>query len=498
MTDRDAWARVNDLFHRALEAPPDARAGVVAREAGEDTALRDEVLSLLDAYSRADDFLSSPVLIPSVTAAAARIGEAIGPYRIEGVLGAGGMGIVFRARDTRLNRTVALKALATEWTADDVSKERLRREARAAAALSHPGIATVYALEEIGDHLYIAGEYVHGETLRDEIRRGPQPASRVAETGARIADALAAAHAHGIVHRDLKPENVMRTADGGIKILDFGLARMTADSAEPLTGAGRVLGTPAYMSPEQIRGGAIDFRSDLFSLGVVLHELATGTNPFAGADAASSIARVLEFDPPRIDAPRPDTPSTSRSAGALGSIVAQCLAKFPDERCGSTAELAAALHAAAAGHVTPMSSETALPATATTSPRVWWQVHQAIAIAALLLLLIPLWYAHAVTPGRIGLVLFLSGLAPAVGSVALRWHLWFALREYPQDWDRQRARIALAITSFDLAFVITLAFGAWLTFPDHEALVVLFVTAAIGVLIASVVIEPATARALRR
>lgn len=496
MTDPAAWARVNDLFHRALEAPADSRAAFVTREAGGDAALRDEVLSLLDAFGRADDFLSSPVLIPSVTAADARIGESIGPYRIDGVLGAGGMGVVFRARDTRLNRTVALKALAPERTEDPAWRERLRREARAAAALSHPGIATVYALEEFGDHLYIAGEYVAGETLREEIRRGPQAATRVADTGARIADALAAAHAQGIVHRDLKPENVIRTAEGGIKILDFGLARIAADAdAAPLTAAGRVLGTPAYMSPEQVRGGAIDFRSDLFSLGIVLYEMAAGTNPFAGSDPASSIARILELDAPRVEESPAMAGRQDVTTRTLGSIVARCLAKPPDARFASTAALVTALHAAAAGHPTPPAWGETRPLTATASPRVWWQVHQGIAIAATLLLLMPLWHAHAAIPGRAGLSVFLCALASAVASVALRWHLWFALREYPQHWDAQRDRAAPWIVVADLAFALALLAGAWRAFPDHDGLAVLFVASAVGIVVAGIVIEPATARA---
>ena len=199
--------------------------------------------------------------------------ERIGHYLIRGVLGEGGMGVVYLAEDSRLGRTVALKAVAPQYVGDPARRERLRREARAAASLQHPGIATVFALEEIDDHLYIAGEYVPGETLRDELARGPLTPARAVETMLAIARALAVAHERGVIHRDLKPENLMRTPAGDMKILDFGLARVhdPVSTDATLSAEGSVLGTPAYMSPEQIRGKTVDGRADLFALGVVLY-----------------------------------------------------------------------------------------------------------------------------------------------------------------------------------------------------------------------------------
>ena len=387
MTNAD-WTRVNQLFHQALELPRDQRGAFLAQACGGDEALRLEIASLLGAHDEADDFIERPATTPADLAATSigqdLIGRTIGHYQIVRVLGVGGMGVVFLADDTRLGRPVALKALAPRFTQDPLRRERLRREARAAAALAHPGIATVYALEEFDDHVYIAGEYVPGETLRDELGHGPLPASRVIDTALALASALEAAHDRGVVHRDLKPENVIRTPAGDVKILDFGLARMHEVPQQPaaeITAEGALLGTPAYMSPEQIRGDAVDFRTDLFALGIMLYELATGAHPFSGSNPASTIARILESQPPHVADRVPAMLSTAVGLGDLDRIIARCLEKHPDARYQSTQDLVAALEEAKAGGAAEPRSHAEAAAEGPPRRRAlgWWQFHQAAA-----------------------------------------------------------------------------------------------------------------------
>jgi serine/threonine protein kinase len=230
------------------------------------------------------------------------VGRRVGHYEIERVLGAGGMGIVYLARDTKLGRTVALKSLPAEFAHDPRRRERLSHEARAAAALTHPGIATVYALEEIDDRLFIATEHVVGQTLREQLSGGPLSPADAMQIAADVARALAAAHRGGVIHRDLKPENVMRSDSGAVKILDFGLARQTGPALPPAgtmaataaarTDPGTVLGTVGYMSPEQVRGEVADHRSDIFSLGAVLYEMLTGRPPFEGGTVLAILRKI--------------------------------------------------------------------------------------------------------------------------------------------------------------------------------------------------------------
>ncbi|MCL4812871.1 MAG: serine/threonine protein kinase, partial [Vicinamibacteraceae bacterium] len=358
--DRDVWARVTDLFTRALERPAAERDAFIDGEAAGDVRLAEEVRSLIATHERAAGFIERPA-VEDAGADAPRAresppdasgsppdveGRMVGHYRLHRVLGEGGMGVVYLAEDTRLRRRVALKALAPRYTGDAVRVERLRREARAAAALAHPGIATIYALEEIDGQLFIASEFVEGETLRDELRRGAAGPERARQTALALARALGAAHARGIVHRDLKPENILRTPAGGVKILDFGIARFddAPETLMSLTVEGTVLGTPAYMSPEQIRGGPVDARSDIFSLGIVVCELATGVHPFGGdaGGPASTIARILEDSPVGL-VTLAGASGGDDAALRLDQVIRTCLQKSPSARFPSADALADAL-----------------------------------------------------------------------------------------------------------------------------------------------------------
>ena len=266
-------------------------------------------------------------------------GSRLGPFEIVSLLGAGGMGEVYRARDTRLDRTVAIKVLAREVAAQRHNRERFEREARVVSRLTHPHVCTLHdvGIEMVSgvETQYLVMEFVDGETLAARLRRGPLPIGQAVQTGIEILEALSAAHALGIVHRDLKPGNVMLTKSG-VKLLDFGLARLLPTrggepssermSADPLTNEGVLIGTVPYMSPEQLRGEPTDASSDIFAFGAVLYETITGVRAFAANSQAELAAAILEHDPPPVTTRQPLAPP------ALDRVVATCLAKHPDDR----------------------------------------------------------------------------------------------------------------------------------------------------------------------
>lgn len=266
------------------------------------------------------------------------VGTRLGPYEILAPLGAGGMGEVYRARDTRLDRTVAIKVLPSSVASEPDRRARFEREAKTISALSHPHICALHDVGEQDGVHFIVMEYLEGDTLARRIERGALPIEEVLRVGVQIADALDKAHRHGIVHRDLKPANVMLTKSGS-KLLDFGLAKAPTASAwaapqlsqmptgeKPLTSEGTLLGTFQYMAPEQLEGRDADHRADIWALGCVLYEMATGRRPFAGKSQASLIGSILREDPPPPSSLQPLTPP------ALDRVIRACLAKDPDER----------------------------------------------------------------------------------------------------------------------------------------------------------------------
>src|SRR5947209_2174914 len=275
-------------------------------------------------------------------------GTKLGPYEIVAPLGAGGMGEVYRARDSRLKREVAIKVLPQAFSLDADRLRRFEQEALATAALNHPNILAVFDIGTNEGSPYVVSELLEGETLRDRLRGGSIPVRKTLDYALQIAHGLAAAHEKGIIHRDLKPENVFITKDGRVKILDFGLARLLPSETETsgqtmaptvtaATEPGVVMGTVGYMSPEQVRGKPADVRSDIFSLGAVLYEMLTGRRAFRGDSAVETMSAILKEEPAEISASRPDT------SPGLERIVRRCLEKAPEQRFQSARDLAFAL-----------------------------------------------------------------------------------------------------------------------------------------------------------
>ncbi|MGE5124941.1 MAG: protein kinase domain-containing protein, partial [Betaproteobacteria bacterium] len=295
---------------------------------------------------------------------AVEAGTRLGPYEIVAPLGHGGMGLVFRARDTRLNREVAIKVLPQNLADDAEALDRFKREAKAVAALSHPNILAIHDFESHEGAPYVAMELLEGETLRARLADGALPSRKAVEIALAIAAGLAAAHDKGIVHRDLKPENVFLLRDGQVKVLDFGLARVEPIAAEEGKGAptvslstepGRVMGTVGYMAPEQVRGRAVDARADIFSFGAVLYEMLTGKRAFAGDSAVETLNAILKEDPPSL------FDSTRNLSPGLERIVRRCLEKRPEERFRTAHDLAIALEAVSSASIGGLSGSAIEP-----------------------------------------------------------------------------------------------------------------------------------------
>jgi serine/threonine protein kinase len=307
------YEQIQELYHAALAQQPETRTAFLQRACNGDETLCHEVESLLAYDEPAARFLEAPpadvanALLAQESKSPA-IGQQLSHYRLLSPLGAGGMGEVFLAEDTRLGRKVAIKILSRKFVNDEKLVRRFKQEARAVSALNHPNILTLFDIGEDQSTFFIATEFVKGETLRQRLASGKHPPREAIEIATQVANALAAAHQAGIIHRDIKPENIMLRDDGYVKVLDFGLAKLSEpqtlskDSSLPTspmfsTEPGLVMGTTQYMSPEQVRGLAVDARTDIFSLGVVLYEMLSGINPFAGATVSDVIAAILEREP---------------------------------------------------------------------------------------------------------------------------------------------------------------------------------------------------------
>ena len=351
----ERWQQINDIFLSAAEGPPQERTAFLEEACHGDEGLRREVESLIACDERAENFIESPALEVALELltnyrAGAMVGESIGHYRIESLIGAGGMGEVYLARDERLGRKVALKLLPERLTADETQLSRFKTEARMASALNHPNILTVYEIGAEGDRQFIATEFIEGMTLRASLARGKMNLHDALEIAVQVASALAAAHETGIVHRDIKPENIMLRPDGYAKVLDFGIAKL-AEQTEPApraegprsapgqTQSGLVLGTAHYMSPEQALGKTVDARTDIWSFGVVLYEMLAGRPPFEGETRSDCIASVRKTEPPPLAFQAPKLPAR------LEQIVRKALRKDKAQRYQSAEEMLSDLRA---------------------------------------------------------------------------------------------------------------------------------------------------------
>ena len=325
----ERWRQVTAIFHAARGREPATRGAFLDQACGGDASLRSEIESLLEAQAEATR--QGTAVIAADVLPQLPPGTPFGPYRIDALVGSGGMGQVYRATDPRLHRTVAIKVLMPTLVPDAELDARFEREARLLAALNHPNIAAIHGLETTGTIQGLVLEFVDGETLGERLSRGRLPVSEALTIARQIALALEAAHDKGIIHRDLKPSNVKVTPAGVVKVLDFGIARMAGDGYPPAattigqTGTGLILGTPAYMSPEQARGLPIDKRTDVWAFGCVLYEMLTGRGAFAAATASDSVARILEREPEWPSLPA-DVPPT------IVRLLKRCLQKDATER----------------------------------------------------------------------------------------------------------------------------------------------------------------------
>jgi serine/threonine protein kinase len=345
------WHRVDNILQAALALQPAERGAFIDSACDGDESLRDEVMSLLSLEQGTLDLIDTPALEVAAPLLASdqpdlSEGQLIGHYRIVSLLGIGGMGEVYLAKDEKLNRRIALKLLPTDYTRNQARLRRFEQEAQAASALNHPNILTIHEIGQVDDQQFIATEFVEGETLRERLKRRGLTLTETLDVTTQVAGALTAAHKAGIVHRDVKPENIMLRPDGYVKVLDFGLAKLTEQQESTSRArtvddvnisSGLLMGTVKYMSPEQARGLSVDARSDIFSLGVVLYEMLTGRTPFEGEATGDLIKSILKDEPAPLSQFMPQVPLE------LEQIVGKALAKNREERYQTISDLLAAV-----------------------------------------------------------------------------------------------------------------------------------------------------------
>ena len=358
MITHDSWQRIKEIFQSAQELRPEERSDFLDRACGDDKSLREEVEALLTADASNEDFLSAPAYEFAASIIAGEqtefsAGQQIGPYTILCPLGAGGMGQIYLAEDAKLRRKIALKFISPQFATDESRVQRFKQEALAVSALNHPNICVIYELgiTESGRH-FIAMEYIQGTTLRQQLSLGGLSVSQALNIAVQVATALSSAHASGIVHRDIKPENIMLRPDGYVKVLDFGLAKLTEILHDPdrpdavvtnvHTETGMLMGTVKYMSPEQLRDTRIDERTDIWSLGVVLYEMLTGSTPFEAPTSNESVASILAQQRPRLKFP-------DGISKQLHDVVSKALEKERDHRYQTVTKFATDLSRLRAG-----------------------------------------------------------------------------------------------------------------------------------------------------
>jgi serine/threonine protein kinase len=480
---RDRFHRIAEIFAQAAERGGSDSLEFVDEACGDDPDMRNEVISLLE--SRRDDgFLEPPA--PPASDGPLEPGRVIGSFKIIREIDRGGMGVVYLARDTRLDRDVALKFISPDLVSDSRQRERFRIEALAAASVTHPAVATIHALEERDGDMYIVSEYVPGASLAADIQQGhgPEP-SALLELAMDIASGMEAAHARGVVHRDLKPANVVHDGRGRPKILDFGLALVggTRSRDQRLTEPGRLVGSPAYMAPEQLTGKAIDFRADIFAFGVLLAEVA-GRHPFAASSSAGTIAAILE-DEPLLDG------AGIRGLPGLDRVLGKCLRKDPEERYAATGELVADLGRLRPGPTVPDRSG-GLPAPGL-APH-WWAFHQVAVILLYVVALVSMLGIRSAGPGSalayLGIV-----ICGSAGGI-MRVHLLFTSRFNRDGLASELRRTGPWMRRIDAALCSLLGLAGLGIFVIDPLVGSVLLAVAVGYLVVSRLVEPATTAAV--
>lgn len=514
LTPNQRWNRVKDLFERALEEMPSDLEEWLDQQGEIDELARKEVLSLFR-HNPTGSFLVQPFadqfpdhVFPD--SHSVQPGQVVWDYTIVREIGRGGMGRVYLATDNHIGRQVALKVLAPELARDPEHRERLRREASIMAKLSDAGICTLYGFKEIDGEAYMASEFLDGRTLRAEIEEGPLPSvEAVRRTALDLARPLASAHAQGITHRDFKPENVMRrTGDGRLKVLDFGIARVVsvaggfASMAGTLTVPSAVIGTPAYMAPEQLLGERADSRTDVFAFGLVLYEYACGIHPFASDQPSANppsktppsrdvpggrairapwgiMGRILESEPTPLTQYRRDLPA------GLVTIINRCLCKAPDERFASAGELVVALN-----RLEPDRSPAPAPDRLTN----WWRTHQLAAIALYFTACVLAWQVKEWEPGIATALFMATCIAATVGGV-FRGHLLFTQRVTSVRLTAERRRANPVTLATDLTVALALLLDGGILAWNRPVPAVLTCALGVGILLTRILVEPATTEA---
>jgi serine/threonine protein kinase len=474
------WSQIKAVFHGALERPVETRADWVRQECGADDALLAEVERLLQSHDTLGQFLDAPAEVPpedivlappmgvDVDADVWSAGDLVGDFEIIRPLGRGGMGVVYLATDRKLHRQVALKSLPASLAASPELRERLMREAQAAASINDAAVATVYSFVDVEGHPLLASEYVDGRTLRALIEDRAIAVPTIRRIAMSMARGLRAAHDKGVIHRDLKPENIMVAADGNAKIVDFGIAWVEGPNGtmQKLTQAGAMIGTPAYMAPELFMSSVPDARSDLYAFGVILTEMLTGSHPLSSGPGTSSDA-------------------------ALQRIADRAREHDRDRRFASASEVVFALE--------NLHTPVPVPAAPVAEPharsaRFWWDFHQGAAAVSYAAMLIPAWFARGQIGGIEGRSFFIATAVAALVASMLRLHLLFMSQQHAGQLAWARLRSAPWIRVADVMLVVSLVIGAGLVAAQSSLDVVLLVLA-VGVALAFAFIEPSTAKA---
>jgi hypothetical protein len=497
-----AASRLTDIFIRVLQAEPSRRDALVRELCGDDALLTRDITELVAAAERAPSTagMIRTALSPDEPPALAP-GTEIRGYAIERQMASGGMGVVYLARDIALDRRVAIKALKPSIAGDAEYRRRLKHEAQLMAQLAgHPNIATVHALIDDGEGLYIVEECLPGPTLREHLARGTLPVSEAMEVGVAVLRALGAAHQQNIVHRDLKPENVMRTSAGGWKVLDFGIAKLQGPDPRTTLHQTRVdqrLGTPLYMSPEQLRGETVDGRSDLFAFGILLYELLTRRHPFT---RRSDLAALSTWTAVLNEPPLPfDAEEIHRLPSGLPDVIARCLEKEPGRRWSSAEDLEAALQNVRTGGQPPVRLSPPHEAV------MWWQFHEATAAVVYWLTLIPIWQVRpwigrtelpigGVTLALDARTLLLVLISTVAVLSVLRLSFVFVCRNKPSQIHEHHARAIRWVKAGDLVFAASLVVAGVTISAEHQGWALLLVSLGLGSFVSAWFIEPLTER----